>query len=325
MKYPTYAVLFVKSNSMKKLFLLYCTIAIFINTFGQTSQNLRKVVSLDKESVALNGGLRSYVGGKSRIVIPIDLPANTVEWYYTFSTTSVNSPANELNLVSQLTKLLDLTDPLGLVASAIMSPTGTHVCNIYLMDDPNSKAFLAKMDQKGTKVLCIESAKRENIRNGVVQIKDVKAGRWFLGLRNPTAEEGVVINIEVAAIVEEKDANALQKSSLYGSMGWDAYKDGEIDKCIEFSKKALTLDNTMGWVKLNLGLCYLVKGQQEAAANYYVDAITDIKKLANSLLIQKHLQAGINDIDEALQKKPGLKGTDYIRELLENELNKQQK
>jgi hypothetical protein len=143
------------------------------------------------------------------------------------------------------------------------------------------------------------------------------------GLRNPSAAEGIVINIEVAAIVEEKDTHALQEGSLHGNMGWDAYKEGDINKCIDFSKKALILNNAMGWVKLNLGLCYLIKGQEETAAGYYVDAIADLKKL-NTTLIQKHLRLGIDDLDAALQKRPGLKGSDYIRDLLAQELKRQQ-
>ena len=318
-------VFYLKSNSVKKSLLAYSLTALCIHAAAQSPKSIRKVVPLDKESVALNGGIRSSFGGKSRILIPIDLPPNTIEWYFNFSTTPVKRPAVALNLVPQLTKLLDPTDGvLSLAASAILTPTGTHVCDIYLMNEANANAFIAKMDEKGRPVMCIESAKRVNIRNGVVQIKDAKTGRWFLGLRNPSADEGIVINIEVAAIVEEKDTNAIQKAILYGNMGWDAYKVGNIDKCIEFSKKALALNNTMGWVKLNLGLCYLIKSQEDTAANYYVDAIADLKRLTNSLLIQKHLRAGIDDLDEALQKKPGLKGSNYIRDLLAQELKRQQ-
>lgn len=309
---------------MKKLVLACYLLAIFTTAVGQASQNLRKIISLDKESVALNGGIRSDFGGKSRVVIPIDVPPNTIEWYYTFSTTRTTNSGIELRLVEQLTKLVDPSGMTALVASALFTPTGSSACDVYLMDASNANAFLAKLDQKGGSYQSIQSAERLNIRNGVVQIKDVKAGRWFLALRNPSASEGIVINIEVAAIVEEKDASAQQKSSLYGTMGWDAYKDGDIERCIDFSKKALALDNTLGWVKLNLGLCYLLKGEQETAANYYVDAIADIKRLPNTFAIQKHLQAGIDDIADALRKTASIKGSDYIQDLLRQELRKYQ-
>jgi hypothetical protein len=87
----------------------------------------------------------------------------------------------------------------------------------------------------------------------------------------------------------------------------------------------MSLNRPSRQVKLNLGLCYLLKGDQETAANYYVDAITDLKKLSNTLAIQKHLQAGINDINDALAKTPNIKGSDYIKELLEQELYKLRK
>jgi hypothetical protein len=177
---------------VKKSILAYCLTALCIHVAAQSSQSIRKVVRLDTESVSLNGGIRSDFGGKSRVLIPIDLPPNTVEWYYTFSTTPINSPALALSLVSQLTKLLDPTGELSIVLSAIFTPTGTHVCDIYLMNEPNANAFLAKMDQKGRPVTCIESAKRENIRNGVVQIKDTKTGRWFLGFATPAQPKALL-------------------------------------------------------------------------------------------------------------------------------------
>ncbi|MBS1912959.1 MAG: hypothetical protein JST22_13315 [Bacteroidetes bacterium] len=108
------------------------------------------------------------------------------------------------------------------------------------------------------------------------------------------------------------------KASSYGSLGWKAYENGDVDKCIELSKKALTFDSTLGAVKANLGLCYLIKGDSATATDYYVDAITSLRK--DRLSMKQHLQAEISDIDEALKKHPDLKGYRDIRELLQSNL-----
>jgi len=386
---------------MKKiLFFISLTIIIF-PSFGQQIEKKKRVVSLAKETLVLNGGVRSAFGGKSRTAITIDLPPNTLEWYYVFSTSPVGGQNKALNLVPQLTRLIDPMGVSSLVASAILAPTGSHVCDIYLMDQLNSNSFLQKLDNSGRQISCIESGKTENARQAVIQIKDVRAGRWFLGFKNPSETEGIVVNVEVAAIVEERDvdysvwaketkdrfyqtyytelksknmaddiakdlANCLvekisskitpedynklavsernamvkdlyaecvtsakapktpeqEKGSTYGTLGWNAYRDGDIDKCIEFSKKALTFDNTLGWVQSNLGLCFLIKGDENMATGYYVDAISNIKALKFASMIQKQLKAAICDIDDALTKKPDLKGSGSIKGLLQEELRR---
>ncbi|MBK7561210.1 MAG: hypothetical protein IPI68_06720 [Chitinophagaceae bacterium] len=57
-------------------------------------------------------------GGKSRITLPVLIPKNTVEWYYTFSANreeeEVSRTKNSINLMGQLTKLIDKTGVLNI-------------------------------------------------------------------------------------------------------------------------------------------------------------------------------------------------------------------
>lgn len=53
----------------------------------------------------------SGFGGKSRTSIKIDLPPNTMEWYYSFTTTEVENGTANLNLAMQLSRML--VDPSG--------------------------------------------------------------------------------------------------------------------------------------------------------------------------------------------------------------------
>lgn len=111
-----------------------------------------------------------------------------------------------------------------------------------------------------------------------------------------------------------------EKAISYGNLGWKAYENGDVDKCMEYSKKALELDPNMGWVQANLGLCYLIKGDVSMATDYYVGAISSNRK--DKLGAKKHFQEQIKDIDNAVEKYPGLQGYKDIRDLLESEVKR---
>lgn len=379
-------------------------LSLFFSTqtlFGQTIQKIRKVVQImPEQTFYLNGGMRATFGGKSRTYYKIDLPKNTVEWYYTFSTSEGQSTSpTSLNLVPQLTRLIDPSGTTALLASAIMSPTGSNACDIYLMNRKNADAFLEKVDNLGGKYYYTISGSRENFRNGTVQIRDAVNGTCYLGFKNPSASTGITIAFEVAAIVEEtvvnntvwakeskeslynsvyqhlksksideevakEAANCLvtklseqktpaeyesmtngekeaflnsvyatctekykeqkspdqEKAINYGNLAWRSYENGDVDKCIEYSKKALSLDNTLGWVKGNMGLCYLIKGDESTATDYYIDALSDIKRMKTTFEIKHYLQAVIDDIVHAAKKYPSMKSGSDVKALFQGEL-----
>ncbi len=386
---------------MKKFAILIGLIASVTLCFGQITQKVRKVVQvMPQQSFYLNGGLRATFGGKSRTYYKIDLPKNTIEWYYTFTTQEGNvTNSAALNLVPQLTRLFDPSGATALAASAIIAPTGSNSCDIYLMDRQNADAFVAKVDNTGGGFTYTISGSRENFRNGTIQIRDVVKGSYFLGFKNPSTSTGISVAFEVAAVVEEivvnnnewsndtkgrlystfyqnlknqniddeiaKDlANCLmekissqktpaeydkmiqgerdmfvsnlysscserykeqrtleqEKAITYGNLGWKHFENGDLDKCIEYSKKALIIDNTLGSVKANLGLCYLIKGDEGTATDYYIEAIGDIRKIKLKAQVKYYLNAVIDDINNAQKKYLNLNGASSIKSLFEEEL-----
>jgi tetratricopeptide (TPR) repeat protein len=386
---------------MKQLLTIVGFFLLTQTALGQTVQRIRKVVQImPEQTFYLNGGMRATFGGKSRTFYKIDLPKNTVEWYYTFSTSEGQTPSpSSLNLVPQLTRLVDPSGMTALAASAVMTPTGSNTCDIYLMNRQNADAFLEKVDNLGGKYYYTLSGSRENYRSGTVQVKDATYGTYFLGFKNPSASTGITVAFEVAAVVEEavvnndvwaketkdrfyntfyqnlksqkvddaiakeiadclvtkvaaqtnpaaydamaqneRDAlfNSIyagcteqykeqktpeqEKATNYGNLGWRSYENGDIDKCIEYSKKALALDNTLGFVKANLGLCYLIKGDETTATDYYIDALSDIKKMKVASQIKTYLQATIDDINVAVKKYPAMKNGSDVKALFQGEL-----
>jgi len=174
-------------------------IPFYCSTYSQTKLVKKVVPVLSPQYFYLNGGLRGALGGRSRLVYKIDLPLNTIEWYYSFTTTK-NTNAPSINLVGQLIKLVNPAT--SIIASAIIVPSGATLADVYLLDEQNKYLFINKSDKKGQPFYYITSASRENYTHGVVMVKNI-ADQLYLGIRNPSAYDGVYVTLEVAAIVKE--------------------------------------------------------------------------------------------------------------------------
>lgn len=387
---------------MKKLISLIIILSLAVSSvFGQTYKKVRKVVPiLTNQNFYLNGGTRASFGGKSRTNLLISLPINTIEWYYIFSTTPDEGGSQNLQIVSQLSKLVDPTGTTAVITSSLLAPTGNGgACDIYLLDRTNLDKFMDKADKFGGTYYYIMEGSRENFKNGVVQIKGNTSGFYYLGFKNPSASTGVNISVEIAAVVEEiildyetwsdetkktfyehfhknlkvnnindiiakemadciveniitkktpkewenmnegskqtflseisspcfekyqpKKTLEQQKGITFGNLGWKAYENNDVDKAIDYSKRALTIDNTLGYVKANLGLFFLIKDKEIDATEYYVDAISDFNR--DKISAKRSFEAAIDDIKQALKKYPDMKGFEHINDLLKEELKK---
>jgi len=155
---------------------------------------------ISKETFTLNSGGRSMLGGRSRIDLLVELPSNTVEWYYAVTTSPEKAPAPTIGLADQLVKLLTPAGIASSVLSAIITPTGSGTCDVYLFSDQdNLNRFLAKQPRFSF----LMEGTRQNFNQGAVQIRDSVKGRFYLGLRNPSAFAAIQLTIEVCAIVKE--------------------------------------------------------------------------------------------------------------------------
>lgn len=306
---------------MKQVITILFLATLTASITGQTVQKERKVVQvLTPQTFYLNGGTRATFDGKSRTYINFQLPKNTVEWYYSFTTKKNENSSSTIGLLSQLTQLYDPTGMTAIATNAILTPSGAGVCDIYLLDKSNIFKFIEKVDNWGGSFSYVVNGSRTNYKNGTVQINDILSGNWYLGFKNPSATEGISITIEVVAIVEEikifEKTDTETKAEMFGGLGWKAYEKGEYDKCLELSQKALELNPNLGWVHNNIGLVHLIKGDYISAIDSYSTAITLYKKSDNpshwfnesikdlKALILKHGQLeGANDILEMLQKK----------------------
>ncbi len=138
------------------------------------------------------------------MIYEVDLPPNTVEWYYAVTTfpQKHNNSVN-VSLLEQITKLINPSGVLGIAVDLITTPTGANDCDVYLLDPANQNIFFRKWDvSKHIPFQSIIAGSRENFRNGAVQVKNPTQGTYFMGFRNPSETEGIGIVFEAVAIVK---------------------------------------------------------------------------------------------------------------------------
>jgi tetratricopeptide (TPR) repeat protein len=306
---------------MKKLYLVLLSFFVFTSIYGQTQKKVLKTKQIiEQRSIYLNGGTRATFGGKSRTYIQIDLPVNTKNWYYSFTTSPGESGTQNLNLLIQLTSMV--ADPSGITTSALNNvqvPEGSQSIDVYLCDRKNIDKFLNKDDLYGGSYTYNMEGSVENTKQGIIEVDDITDGTYFLGLKNPSSLDGVNISIEVVAIIEETLEVELtddqQKAILYGNLGWKQFQNKDYNKCIEYCNKANDLFE-YGWIIANMGLAQLLLGLESEAMETYINAITLIKKQENPENVFSQI---IGDINNVLIENPDLSGASDIKDILEME------
>lgn len=184
------------------IFLLF-----YLSGTSQTQIKTQKVVQvLEPQSFYLNGGTRNMFGGNSRTGFLINLPANTIDWYYIFTTESEKNDTQNLQLNNQISFLLSSYGFSSALINLIKVPEGKGLVDIYLTDRKGYDAFFEKDiwgQWKYTSPGHNIEGSRNNAKNGKVQTSSIKKGQHFLVIRNTSATTGVNVKLEVVAITEE--------------------------------------------------------------------------------------------------------------------------
>ncbi|MFS4469580.1 tetratricopeptide repeat protein [Maribacter sp. 2210JD10-5] len=307
----------------KTKFILAFLVFILNLAFGLAQQFEAKRVEkilIQNRSVYLKGGFRASFSGASRISIKVDLPPNTIEWYYSFSTSKGQSATKNLGLGLQLASLLADTSTLtSSLLSKINVPTGEAHADIYLCDELNIDEFIKKVDNHGGTYSFYREGTVKSTKQAVVQIDDITSGTWYLGIKNPSTSTGLNINIEVVAIVEERTiiekTENQQKAELYGNLAMSHYNNGEYEKCIEYCDKAI-LEYELGQVLVNKGLALLMIGKESEATELFIDAISVIKKEPNS---GQTIEWAIKCLDNIILFNWNLKSARNIRKIYQSQ------
>lgn len=301
------------------IFLFICTLTVF----AQSTIKQRKVVQiLAPQTMVLNSQASASFVGKNRNTIEIVLPKNTVEWYYSFTTTKDMTTSPTLNLLAQVTKLYDPTGITAMATTSLFSPGGASVCDIYLLDATNQKGFIEKGDKWQNTYQYIASGSRENYANGTITINNIKQGTYYLGFKNSSLKDGISVTVEVVAIVEDaiktEPTDAQNKAELLQNLALKAFNENKLDNALELYNKVAQANPNVN-IYNQTGLIYLIKDDYINAADQYTNAIVWAKKQKQ---VKNILQGYINQIIQYQNSNGELQTSPAILNLLHDEINK---
>lgn len=144
----------------------------------------------------------TWKGGQARVLVPVKLPPNTINWYYEFSASrnesEINRTAGTFDLAGQVANLLDQTGIVSFGINLLTQPPGSDQCDVYLLSADYYNAFRA---DNGWRYQAQGS--RENLVSGVVRVEDYDQGTWYLGIRNTDTWHGIHVAIEVVAVTAQ--------------------------------------------------------------------------------------------------------------------------
>ncbi|MBL7872111.1 MAG: hypothetical protein JNM78_10895 [Cyclobacteriaceae bacterium] len=173
---------------------------------------LTPIVVTEPQSYFINSGSNAtFMGGKSRVLLPIQLPQNTIEWVYRFSASrskdDIDNVKNNFKLFSELSTLaLSLTGPMAkagtLAVDKLTQPPGANYCDIYLLPRESAQLFEAKQDAAWKHY---QDASRVNFMSGNVKVTCCNTGSFVIGIKNPDPSYGIHAVLEVVAITAKEE------------------------------------------------------------------------------------------------------------------------
>lgn len=143
-------------------------------------------------------------GGKNRVIIPLQLPEKTQEWYISFTASrsekDIEKTMASFNLAAELSGLAKKNNSLQQAVKQVYTPPGANICDLYLFDAKNAKLF-----KSGEDYTYIAEGTRENIKSGTIAIKQNTKRKYFLGIHNPDNLYGLHIAISAVGLTQRTE------------------------------------------------------------------------------------------------------------------------
>ena len=166
-------------------------------------EKLEKILS--PQQIYINSATK--IGGKTRVYFPIELPRNTLKWFYVITTTQGENEGESLNVLGQLavTTLTGGASTLakGMVATVLIPSGSGGVVDSYLLDRQNLDIFTNKGDNWGQSLYYNMEGTRKNFKSGLIMINNPSPQYVYIGIKNPSSSVGVNVKIEAIAITIE--------------------------------------------------------------------------------------------------------------------------
>jgi hypothetical protein len=142
-----------------------------------------------------------FGGSKSRIIFPVQLPENTIEWYYRVSVLrDKQDEQNSFNLAEEITALIKQTQGIKFGPDYLAQLPGDTYCDVYLMDAVNATRFETGDDYQYSSI-----GSSIHTKSGITKIYGGFSTPLYLGINNPNAGNGVNVLLECVAIVSKEE------------------------------------------------------------------------------------------------------------------------
>lgn len=207
---------------------------------------------LTPEIYTLSSQSRTLIGGKNATSIHLNLPTNTEKWYYTFSTFKKEQKGTSSNLLTEVTKLYQNGIYTGII-EALTKPTGVYTCNVEITEG-------------GYK----SQGSREMLSSGTVEVIPNTKYQPTLKFINPNAVEAVQLQVEVVAIVFDKDKyTSDQLSQSFKNLDSAISDYSEASRKSREEKQRKERDEMKSY--LDLGYLKIEKEDYDAAINIFLE------------------------------------------------------
>lgn len=177
--------------------------------FADLNTNVEKryrfeTVKVGKTSQFVNStSNETFRGGKSRLVIPVNIPSDAIEWYYSFAASrnkaDIEQGMNNVSLLSQVTKavggLSPTTAAINFGINIFSAPPGADYCDVYLLDHANSTNF-----KNGGAFIHYPHGTRENLKSSTIKLNCCTDQPYYLGIQNKDLTAGIQVGVEIVAI-----------------------------------------------------------------------------------------------------------------------------
>lgn len=187
--------------------LILLTISLFFKNIGYCQSNKETAVSLINEDVFVLNSINNdyFMGGMNRNVYSIKLPDNTIRWFYSIvayrDKEKIQQVESQMNLVGNLTKLIDKSGTTKLALSLMSKPPSADYCNVYLFPSYND----AQNFKNNNEYNYSSSASRLNCTScGLVEVSNSEylSGTQYIGIQNPSNAFSINCKLQVVAIVQ---------------------------------------------------------------------------------------------------------------------------
>jgi tetratricopeptide (TPR) repeat protein len=269
---------------------------------------------INYHKVHLGDNSKSKIDSFSKALIKIDIPANTNYWYYIFSTNNVDSLEQNLGISDQISDILNKAPMtcLDSIFSDLKITKGSDPVDIFYLDKDNSELFI---HYDTSKIVYYSKGSVINHKEGIEKIDKIDSLPIYLGIRKSSYNRALNVDFEVVFVCSSEKTNPLflefvnkiftpGNAISSGNEGWSAFQKGHYDECLRLSKKALELDNSLGWVHFNIALVYLVQGNNHRARKKYNEAIDVTLK---EISIKHDLEGAIDDLKTYMHLFPSKK------------------